>query len=447
VSAGPAWILVVDDDPVERRMLTHLLERDGHRVDTAADGRQALERLHAEPFDLVLLDVLMPEMDGYEVLAHLKDDDVLRHLPVLMITALDDVGSAVRCIELGADDYLLKPFDAVVLQARIRASLSKKRLHDLESQHLAELARLNRRLEARIEEQMSELVRTGELRRFLPQHVADGLLEGELEPEEAFARRKITSLFADMVGFTDLSESLEPEELALVLNDYLREMSALAVAHGGALDNFIGDGLMVVFGAPLPSQEGAQALAAVRTAFGMRDRARELAAEVRGRGIPADLQIRVGINTGHCTVGVFGSELLQSYTAIGTPINLAARLQAEAPRDGILCGFSTHALIQERVRARALSMTVRGIAGPIEAYEILEVMEDLGTRPQTGVAALTPREREVAKLAAEGHTARQISEILFIAERTVETHLARVYEKLGIHSKAHLMKRAAELSL
>jgi adenylate cyclase len=381
VSARSAWILVVDDDPVGRTMLTRLLEQEGHRVDSAADGRQALERLHADLFDVALLDVLMPELDGYEVLAHMKADEVLRHIPVLMITALDDVGSAVRCIEMGADDYLLKPFDPVVLQARIRASLTKKRMHDLESEHLAEMARLNRRLEARIEEQMAELVRTGELKRFLPHQVAEGLLGGQLEPDEAFERRKITTLFADMVGFTDLSESLEPEELALLLNEYLREMTALAVAHGGALDNFIGDGLMVVFGAPRRSEEDAQALAAIRTAFSMRARARQLAAEVRERGLPADLNVRVGINTGYCTVGVFGSDVMRAYKAVGFAVNIASRLQTEADPGSILCGFRTYALIQDRVRAvPRQALAVKGATRPIEAWEILELL-DVGVDP------------------------------------------------------------------
>jgi adenylate cyclase len=376
VSGKAAWILVVDDDPVNRTMLTRLLEQDGYRVDTAANGRQALEMLDSDPFDVVLLDVVMPELDGYGVLARMKADDVLRHIPVFMITALDDVESAVRCIETGADDYLPKPFDPVVLRARIKAGLTKKRMHDLEAQHLAEMGRLNRRLEARIEEQMAELVRTGELKRFMPQQVAEGLLAGQLDPDEGFERRKITALFADLVGFTDLSESLEPEELAQLLNEYLREMTAVAVAHGGALDNFIGDGLMVVFGAPVRSDDDAQALAAVRTALTMRGRVRELTARVRERGIPGDLQIRAGINTGHCTVGVFGSDVMRAYKAVGFAVNIAARLQGEADPGSILCGFRTYALIEGQVEAvRREPLTVKGATRPVEAWEILELSE------------------------------------------------------------------------
>jgi class 3 adenylate cyclase len=367
-----ARVLVVDDDAVNRTMLTGLLEREGHEVLSAPDGVRAMEALHAGSVDLVLLDILMPEMDGYQVLAEMKADPLLRHVPVVMISALDDLESAVRCIELGADDSLTKPFNPTLLGARVRAGLMKKRLHDLELEHLAEMNRLNQRLEARVEEQLAELVRTGELRRFLPQQVAQGLLDGQLAT--GFERRRVTVLFADMVGFTDLSDSLEPEELSAVLNEYLREMTAAAVTHGGTLDNFIGDGIMVLFGAPVPAAEEDQAWSAVQAATAMRDRARELAAELRGRGIPADVQIRVGINTGHCTVGVFGSELLRAYKAVGHAVNIGSRLQTAAAAGSILCGFRTYALVRDRVNAvQREALTVKGSARPVEAWEIVDL--------------------------------------------------------------------------
>jgi adenylate cyclase len=394
VNDRAAWILVVDDDPVNRTMLTRLLEQEGYRVDTASDGRRALEMLRGDPFDIVLLDMLMPELDGYEVLTHMKADDELRHVPVLMITALDDIASAVRCIATGADDYLPKPFDPVVLRARIRAGLTKKRIHDVEAQHLAELGRLNRRLTARIEEQMAELVRTGELKRFLPPQVAEGLLAGRLEPAEGFERRRITILFADLVGFTDLSESLEPEELADVLNEYLREMTAAAMAQGGALDNFIGDGLMVLFGAPVRRAEDEDALAAVRTAISMRARARELTARLRERGNPANLQMRVGINTGHCTLGVFGSDVLRAYKAVGFAVNIASRLQSEADPGTILCGFRTYALVRDRVRAvQREPLSVKGSARPVEAWEIFELPGEAAPGDAPNQAASVPPKR------------------------------------------------------
>jgi class 3 adenylate cyclase/CheY-like chemotaxis protein len=376
VSEG-ASVLVVDDDPVTRQMLSGTLEERGHRVTTADDGRRGLDLVRSERFDVVLLDVLMPHLNGYDVLEHMKGDEELRHIPVVMVTSVDEVESAVRCIELGADDYLSKPIDPVLLIARVNAGLNKKRLHDLEQEHLDEVARLNRQLEARVEEQMAELVRTGELKRFLPLQIAEGLMAGQLSPADGFERRKLTLLFADLVGFTDLSDTLEPEELSEVLNEYLREMTAVAVAHGGTLDNYIGDGLMVIFGAPIADEEPVQAWAALRAGFGMIARADELSATIRDRGIPADLRLRVGVNTGHCTVGVFGSDLLRAYKAVGFAVNVAARLQSEADPGTVLAGFRTYALVKDRVRAQSRGeLTLKGAARPVEAWEIVGLESD-----------------------------------------------------------------------
>ena len=240
---------------------------------------------------------------------------------------------------------------------------------------VTELEQTRRKLEARVDEQMAELVRTGELARFLPRQVVEGLLEGQLRTEEeAFERRRITVLFADMVGFTDLAESLEPEELAVVLNGYLREMSAAVIAFGGSVDNLIGDGVLAVFGAPKKMPEADQAWAAVRSAIEMRERCHRLAASLREQGIPADLEIRVGVNTAHCTVGVFGSEVMRAYMAVGFAVNVAARLQTAADPGSILCGFRTYALVKDRVQAEERgALTVKGARRPVEAWEILDL--------------------------------------------------------------------------
>jgi PAS domain S-box-containing protein len=240
---------------------------------------------------------------------------------------------------------------------------------------VSELEQTRRQLEARVDEQMAELVRTGELARFLPRQVAEGLLEGQLQAEdESFERRRITVLFADMVGFTDLAESLEPEELAEVLNGYLREMTAAVIAFGGSVDNLIGDGVMAVFGAPKAMPEAEQAWAAVRAAIEMRERCHRLAASLREQGIPADLEIRVGVNTAHCTVGVFGSEVMRAYMAVGFAVNVAARLQTAANPGAILCGFRTYALVKERVKAEERgALSVKGALRPVEAWEIVDL--------------------------------------------------------------------------
>lgn len=368
-------ILVVDDDPVMRRLLTKTLEHQGRDVTAAEDGRTALDLIRTRPFDVVLLDVIMPEPDGYAVLETIKADRKLRHIPVIMVTSLDDIASAVRCIEMGAEDYLPKPFDAVVLSARIRAGLTKKRLQDLERQHLEEVTRLNEQLEARIEEQMAELVRTGEFKRFLPRQVAESLATGKLRTD-GFERRRVTILFSDMVGFTDLSDTLEPEELSDVLDEYLREMSAILLRHGGTLENYIGDGVMAVFGAPEHTDERDQAWSAVQAAVEMQDRARKLAERVRARGIPADLQIRIGINAGRCMIGVFGSDALRSYKVIGFAVNMAARLQTEAEPGSILCGFRSYAMVKERVKAVPREpLVLKGSARPVEAWQIVGIIE------------------------------------------------------------------------
>ena len=240
---------------------------------------------------------------------------------------------------------------------------------------VTELEQTRRQLETRVDEQMAELVRTGELARFLPRQVAEGLLAGQLQTEEeSFERRRITVLFGDMVGFTDLAESLEPEELAVVLNGYLREMTAAVIAFGGSVDNLIGDGVLAVFGAPKRMPEADQAWAAVRSAIEMRERCHRLAASLREQGIPADLEIRVGLNTAHCTVGVFGSEVMRAYMAVGFAVNVAARLQTAADPGSILCGFRTYALVKDRVRAEERgALMVKGALRPVEAWEILDV--------------------------------------------------------------------------
>ena len=242
---------------------------------------------------------------------------------------------------------------------------------------VSELQDAHRQLQARVDELVAELVRTGQLARFLPRQVAEGVLAGQLAPADGFERRRITVLFADMVGFTDLSETLEPEELSEVLNEYLRQMAASVLAHGGTLDSFIGDGVMAVFGAPDPMPEAEQAWAAVQTAVEMRSGCRDLAASLRGRGIPADLDIRVGLNTGHCTLGVFGSEVMRAYKAVGFPVNVAARLQSAGEPGSILCGFRTYALIEGRVHAQPREpLTVKGAARPVEAWEIVGLEAD-----------------------------------------------------------------------
>ncbi|HET7757877.1 MAG TPA: response regulator, partial [Steroidobacteraceae bacterium] len=278
-------ILVVDDNAANREMLLRRLTRAGHRVQTAANGPEALAVLRQQPIDLVLLDFLMPQMSGYEVLQHLTADQALREIPVLMISALDEMDSVVRCIELGAEDYLPKPFDPVLLRARIGACLEKKRLRDREAVHLRELAEWNHKLEQRVQEQVALLDRLGRLKRFFSPQLAELIVAGGAGDPLATHRRDLTVCFLDLRGFTAFAESVEPEEVMGVLRQYHAEMGRLIMEHEGTLERFTGDGMMVFFNDPVPVPDACER--AVRMAIEMRAAAAHLQAtwQCQGREI------------------------------------------------------------------------------------------------------------------------------------------------------------------
>ncbi len=249
-AGGRGAILVVDDNEGNREMLARRLARQGYDVRTAPGGREALEALRRDLADLVLLDVLMPGMDGYETLTRLKADETLRDIPVLMISALDEMQSVVRCIELGAEDYLPKPFDPVLLQARIGACLEKKRLRDQEVRHLQELAEWNRTLERRVQEQVAQVEQLGRLKRFFSPQLAELIVAGGADDPLRTHRREITVVFLDLRGFTAFAETAEPEEVMGVLREYHAAMGQLILDHEGTLERFTGDGMMIFFNDP-----------------------------------------------------------------------------------------------------------------------------------------------------------------------------------------------------
>ena len=252
-SASPAetgCILVVDDNAANREMLGRRLEREGHRVQQAAGGREALELVRLHPVDLVLLDVMMPELDGYAVLQRLKGDPVLRHIPALMISALDELDSVVRCIELGAEDYLPKTFDPVLLRARINACLEKKRLRDREAQHAQELEEWNRTLERRVVDQVALVERLGRLKRFFSPQLAELIVAGGAEDPLKTHRREVTVCFLDLRGFTAFAETAEPEDVMGVLREYHAAMGRLILEYEGTLERFTGDGMMIFLQRP-----------------------------------------------------------------------------------------------------------------------------------------------------------------------------------------------------
>ena len=370
-------ILVVDDSENNRDMLARRLRRQRYEVLTAAGGRAALDTLAGTPVDLVLLDVMMPDLDGYAVLQHIKGDPALRDIPVLMISALDELDSVVRCIQLGAEDYLGKPFDPVLLQARVGACLEKKRLHDQEAGHRRELAEWNRTLERRVAEQVAQLEQLGRLKRFFSPQLAELIVAGGADDPLKTHRREVTVVFLDLRGFTAFAETAEPEEVMGVLREYHAEMGRLILEHEGTLERFTGDGMMVFFNDPVEVPNPAER--AVRMAVAMRDVVADLAARWRKRGW--DLALGVGIAQGYATIGAIGFEGRLDYGAIGTVTNLAARLCGEAAGGQILISSRVAAAVEDMIDAEEVgALALKGLARPVS------------TRSVRGVAPAPPRD-------------------------------------------------------
>jgi class 3 adenylate cyclase len=368
-AAGTArgTILVVDDNEDNRDMLARRLRRQGYAVLTAAGGRGALETLAGTAVDLVLLDVMMPDLDGYAVLQRMKSDAALRDIPVLMISALDQLDSVVRCIQLGAEDYLGKPFEPVLLQARVGACLEKKRLHDQEARHRRELAEWNRTLERRVAEQVAQLERLGRLKRFFSPQLAELIVAGGADDPLKTHRREVTVVFVDLRGFTAFAETAEPEEVMGVLREYHAEMGRLILAHEGTLERFTGDGMMIFFNDPVEIPNPAEH--AIRMAVAMRDVVAGLAARWRKRGW--ELALGVGIAQGYATIGAIGFEGRLDYGAIGTVTNLAARLCGEAGAGQILVSGRVAAAVEELIEAESVGpLALKGLARPVPVWNV-----------------------------------------------------------------------------
>jgi class 3 adenylate cyclase/CheY-like chemotaxis protein len=362
--ARSARLLVVDDVEDNLFTLTRRLNREGYElIVTATNGREALDKLGAQPFDLVLLDVMMPEMNGYEVLAAIKGDERLRHIPVIMISAVDEAESVIRCIEQGAEDYLPKPFNPILLRARVGACLEKKRLHD-------ELAEWARTLEQRVEEKVAEVAQLGRLKRFFSSHLAELIVTGAAEDPLKTHRREVTVVFLELRGFTTLSETAEPEEIMGVLRDYHAAMGQLILAHEGTLERFTGDGLMIVFNDPVLVPDSAER--AVRMAVAMRERVAGLRTAWKRYGY--DLGLGIGIAHGYATIGAIGFEGRLDYTAIGTVTNLAARLCSEAKDGQILVTARVATAVEPLAEMEEIgALTLKDLGRPVRAVNVVGV--------------------------------------------------------------------------
>ena len=354
-------LLVVDDNEDNRYTLTQRLKRQGYaNVATAQDGREALDLLRTRPFDLVLLDIMMPDLNGYQVLEQLKADDALRHIPVIMISAVDELDSVIRCIELGAEDYLPKPFNPTLLRARVGACLEKKRLHD-------ELTEWTRTLEQRVQEKVAEVERLGRLKRFFSPQLAELIVAGGADDPLKTHRREVTVVFLDLRGFTAFAETAEPEEVMGVLREYHAEMGRLILEHEGTLERFTGDGMMIFFNDPVPVANPAER--AIRMAVTMRARVTQLSVAWRKRG--HDLALGVGIDQGYATIGAIGFEGRWDYGAIGTVTNLAARLCAEAKGGQILVSSRVVGAVEELIDAEEVgALALRGLLKPVPTFNV-----------------------------------------------------------------------------
>jgi len=338
---GGARVLVVDDNKVNRLLLTRNLELMGHRVSTAENGRVALEMLRREAFDLLLLDIEMPEMNGFEVLEQLVHDLQLRDLPVIVTSSLEGLDNVVRCIELGAEDYLTKPVNPVLLKARIRASLEKKRLRD----------------------QQKELVR-----RFATAEVAQDLQESGFSL--GGKRVEGTVMFSDIRNFTPLAESQPPEETIELLNTYYTLMFNAISGHGGIVSQMAGDGLMAVFGAPLPLPNHCDA--AVHAALEMIEMIDLFNVDQAAANKP-QIRIGVGIASGQMVAGYTGTNERATYTCIGDTVNVASRLEAhtKVAERAILIDGETRAGLHGDMAIEALGpVPIRGKAQPVDIFGV-----------------------------------------------------------------------------
>ena len=336
-----ARLLVADDNKVNRLLMARNLALQGHQVESAENGRIALEMLRRGGFDLLLLDIEMPDMDGFQVMEQLAADPALRDVPVIVTSSLEGIDHVVRCIELGADDYLHKPVNPVLLKARIDSSLEKKRLRD----------------------QQKALVE-----RFATSAVAEDLARS------GFAlggkRVQATVMFCDIRGFTALVESQPPEETIELLNTWYTLMFEAISAQGGVVNQIIGDGLMAIFGAPLPLAE--PALAAARAALDMTEMIELLNAERAALGKPA-LAIGVGLASGDVIAGYTGTQERATYTCVGDTVNLAARLEAHTKSAGraILMDAATQAALAGRLATESLGeVQMKGKSAPVPTFAL-----------------------------------------------------------------------------
>ena len=364
----PPRILIVDDTPANVHILEARLKANGYETDTAADGEQALVAVKEKEPDLILLDVMMPKLDGFEVCRRLRADTSVPFIPIILVTAKTDPKDVVEGLEAGGDEYLTKPVDQPALVARVKSMLRIKQLHD-EVQALAEeRAEWNQTLEKRVQEQVGQLEQLGRLKRFFSPQLAELIVAGGADDPLKTHRREVTVVFLDLRGFTAFAETAEPEEVMGVLREYHADMGKLILEHDGTLERFTGDGMMIFFNDPVPVPDPAER--AIKMALAMRDRVADLAKGWEKRGY--DLALGVGIAQGYATIGAIGFEGRWDYGAIGTVTNLAARLCGEAKGGQILVAARVAGTLETLINLEEVGkLTLKGFSRPVPAFNAL----------------------------------------------------------------------------
>src|SRR5690349_8153655 len=364
---NPPRILIVDDNETNRDILVTRLATHGYELLQAADGEEALITAKEQLPDLILLDVMMPKLDGVEVCRRLKGDASLPFMPIILVTAKTDIKDVVAGLEAGADEYLTKPIEQMALLARVKSVLRLKDLHDKVRAQADDLAAWNQTLEQRVAEQLKEIESIGRLKRFLSPQVAELILSSGNEQVLESHRRAISVVFCDLRGFTAFAETAEPEEVMSVLRDYHATLGALIHKYEGTVERFAGDGVMILFNDPLPCPDPNER--AVRMSVEMRDQVTELAKKWRKAG--HELGFGMGIAYGYATLGRIGFEGRFDYSAIGTVVNLAARLCADAKDGQILIDSKVQSAIEASTSTEpAGELSLKGFQRPVRAFNI-----------------------------------------------------------------------------
>jgi len=371
----PPLILIVDDNPANVDILQMRLLANNYDIITATDGEMGLAMAKEKQPDLLLLDIMMPKIDGIEVCRRLKNDPTLPFMPIIMVTAKADSKDVILGLEAGSDEYLTKPVDHGSLVARVKSMLRIKDLHDktknqatqLEAQ-AEQLKNWNTNLEERVKEQLEVLQRTGRLKRFLSPQLAELIVSTDQNELLKSHRQEITVVFCDLRGFTAFSELGEPEEVMGVLQDYHTEMGQLIFEYGGTLERFTGDGLMVFFNDPIPCDDPSEK--AVKMSVAMRDTVTELNSNWKKRGY--DLGFGIGVDKGYATLGRIGFEGRFDYAAIGTVTNTASRLCDSAHPDQILISQKVLVDVEDIVSVEMIGdLVLKGLHRSINAYNVV----------------------------------------------------------------------------